>query len=99
MIVGSKQQHGYMNKSSSVIPRFDLETEDTGPVSETKYLGLIDDNLKWNSQIKSIQIKILRALGLLKYARQYVSLATLKNIYRGIVEPNFHYCCPAWGSC
>ena len=24
---------------------------------------------------------------------------TLKNIYKGIVEPNFNYCCSVWGSC
>ena len=24
---------------------------------------------------------------------------TLMQMYRGIVEPHFHYCCSVWGSC
>ena len=35
----------------------------------------------------------------LKYAKKYVPLATLKDIYKDIVEPNFNYCCSVWGSC
>ena len=35
----------------------------------------------------------------MKYAKKYVPTATLKDIYKGIVEPNFNYCCSAWGSC
>ena len=46
-----------------------------------------------------MQAKISRALGFLKYAKKYVPLATLKDIYKGIGEPNFNYCCSFWGSC
>ena len=60
---------------------------------------MIDDNLRWYSQIKNMQTKISRALGLMKYAKQYVLLATLNNMCEGIVEPNFNYCCSVWGSC
>ena len=89
-----------MTKSSSVIPRFDIETEDTDLVNQTIYLGFItDDNLKWYSQIKNMQNKILRALGLLKYAKQYATPATLKDVYRGIVEHIFNYSCSVCGSC
>ena len=35
----------------------------------------------------------------MKYGKKYVPLATLKDMYNGIVEPNFNYCCFAWGSC
>ena len=68
--------------------------DDIGFVNETKYLGIIiDDNLKWDSQIKNIQGKVLRALGLLKYAKRYVPLDTLNSMYKGIVEPHVNYCC------
>ena len=67
MIIGSKQKLSHMKQSYSSIPRFCLETEDIDLVNQTRYLGLIiDDNLKWDSQIKSIQIKMSRALGFLK---------------------------------
>ena len=60
MIIGSKQKLYHMKKSSSLIPRFNIETEDIDLVKQTKYLGLmIDDNqIKWESQIKNIQTKI-----------------------------------------
>jgi len=35
----------------------------------------------------------------LKYAKKYVPLATLNDMYKGTVEPNFNYCCSVWGSC
>ena len=60
---------------------------------------MIDDNLKWDNQIKNIQGKVSRALGLLKYAKRSVLFGTLNSMYKGIVEPYFNYCCSVWGSC
>ena len=69
-------------------------------VHETKYLGvMIDENLKWGSQAKFLQTKISRALGLLKYAKQFVQEETLRNMYLSIVEPHLSYCCSVWGCC
>ena len=100
MVIGSKQKLSHMKHSYSVIPRFHLGTENIDLVNQTRYLGLIiDETLKWGSQIKNIETKISRALGILKYAKKYVPLATLKEIYKGKVEPNFNYCCSVWGSC
>ena len=77
-----------MKQSYSTISRSYLETEDIDLVNQTRYLGvIIHDNLKWDSQIKSIQIKMSRPLGFLKYAKKYVPLATLKDMYKGKVEP------------
>ena len=100
MIIGSNQKLSHYKQSYSAIQRFYLETEDIDLINQTRYLGLIiDDNLKLDSQIKSIQIKISRALGFLKYAKKYAPFATLKDMYKGIVESNFNYCCSVWGSC
>ena len=82
MVIGSKQKPSQMKQSYSAITRFCLKTEDINLVNQTRYLGLkMDDNVKWDSQIKSIQIKISRALGFLKYAKQHVPLATFKDMY------------------
>ena len=104
MILGSKQKLSHMTQSYSAIPRFCLETEDLDFVNETRYLGLItDDILKWDNQIKSIQIKVSQGLAFLKYTKKYVPLSTLKDLYKDIVEPNFNedqkHCCSVWGSC
>ena len=67
---------------------------------ETKFLGLmIDDNLKWESNVVCTQKKISRAIGLLKYAKHYVQEDTLRNMYLSIVQPHFSYCCSVWGCC
>ena len=67
IIIGSKQKLSHMKQSYSAIPRFYLETEDIDLLIQTRYLRLIiDDNLKWDGQTKSIQIKISRALSFLK---------------------------------
>ena len=100
MVIGSKRKISHIKNLSSVNPAFNVANDDIGLVNETKYLGiLIDDNLKWDSQIKNIQGKVSRALGLLKYAKRYVPLGMLNSMYKGIVEPHFNHCCSVWGSC
>ena len=47
------------------IPHFPVSGNDINLVKETKYLGLmIDDNLKWESNVINTQKKISRAIGL-----------------------------------
>ena len=60
---------------------------------------MIDNCLTWESQICAVQKKISRAIGPLKYARNFVQTDTLINLYRSIMEPHFSYCCSVWGSC
>ena len=68
----------------------------------TKLLGImIDDNLKWDSQIKNIQTKkISLAFGLLKYAiyieilkyaKLYIQTSTLNYMDESIVAPYLNY--------
>ena len=60
---------------------------------------MIDDNLKWESNVKCTQRKISGAIGLLKYAKHYLQEDTLRNLYLSIVQPHFSYCCSVWGCC
>ena len=88
--------------SSPILFSFYIQVNgnDIDLVKETKYLGLmIDDNLKWESNVKCTQKKISRAIGLLKYAKHYVQEDTLRNMYLSIVQPHFSYCCSVWGCC
>ena len=100
VIIGSAQKLGLMNKTSEITPCFQVNGNDIELVHETKYLGvMIDENLKWGSQAKFLQTKISRAIGLLKYAKQFVQEDTLRNMYLSIVEPHLSYCCSVWGCC
>ena len=79
------------------IPQFQVNGNDIDLVKETKYLGLmIDDNPKWESNVKCTQKKISRAIGFLRYAKHYVPEDTLRNMYLSIVQPHFSYCCSVW---
>ena len=42
---------------------------------------------------------ISRAMGMLKYAKKYLPLDTVKNMYTSIVEPHFRNCYSVWGCC
>ena len=36
---------------------------------------------------------------MLKYAKKYLPLDTVKNMHTSIVEPHFRNCCSVWGCC
>ena len=99
MILGSQPKIKKIKNNLSSLPSFKVGGEEINLVNETKYLGVMIDNcLTWESHINAVQ-KISRAIGLLKYARNFVQTDTLINLYRSITEPHFRYCCSVWGSC
>ena len=65
-----------------------------------KYLGVqIDSVLKWREHITSGVGKISRAIGMMKYAKKYLPLEIVKNMYTSIIEPHFRNCCSVQGCC
>ena len=76
------------------------ETKLTDVVDDAKYLGVqLDKHLVWDGHTKALRSKISRSLGFLKYAKKLLPKYTLSQMYRGIVEPHFRYCCSVWGGC
>ena len=59
----------------------------------------IDCSLYWKEEIKAVSAKVSRAIGFLKHAKKFLPRVTLENLYMGIVEPHFQYCCSVWGCC
>ena len=53
----------------------------------------------WDKHPKALRSKISRSLGFLKYAKKSLPKHTLSQMYRGIVELHFRYCCSVWGNC
>ena len=82
-----------------MLPVFHVGGTDIDLVNKVKYLGLyIGNSLTWKCQIENIKGNVSRAIGLLKYCKNFVSMETLKDIYRSIVEPHLKYCCSVRGS-
>ena len=99
MIVGSMQNVNKMVVQPTLLPVFHEGGTDIDLVNKVKYLGLhIDNSLTWKCQIENLKGKVSRAIGLLKYCKNFVSMESLKDIYRSIVEPHLNYCCSVWGS-
>ena len=63
----------------------------------------IDNKLDWKEHIKTVSLKVSRAIGFLKHAKSFLPEKTLRTMYTGIVEPHFRYCyryCNSvWGCC
>ena len=98
MVVGSMQNVNKMAVQPTLSPVFHVGGTDIDLVNKVKYLGLhIDNSLTWKCQIENIKGKVSRAIGLLKYCKNFVSMETLNDIYRSIVEPHLNYCCSVWG--
>ena len=99
MILGSSinlKKHNIDNGDSEI--NLHLNEDNLVRIRSNKYLGVqIDSELKWREHITFAIGKISRAMGMLKYAKNYLPLETVTNIYTNIVEPHFRNCCSVWG--
>ena len=56
-----------------------------------KYLGLIlDCNLSWKDQIRFVESKVKRSIGILSRLRYFISLNTLRNLFMHLFIPFLH---------
>ena len=69
-------------------------------VQGTKHLGVyIDNTLELKNDIQEITKKISRSLGQLKYAKRFLPLESLHDIYTSIIDAHSQYCSAIWGVC
>ena len=101
MILGSSsnlKKHHLDNGDPEI--NLHINEDNLDMIGSNKYLGVqIDSELKWREHITFAIGKISRAMGMLKYAKKYLPLEIVKNMYTSIVEPHFRNCCSVWGCC
>ena len=101
MILGSSsnlKKHHMDNGDPKI--NLHINEENLDMIGSNEYLGVqIDSELKWREHITFAIGKISRAIGMLKYAKKYLPLDIVKNMYTSIVEPHFRNCCSVWGCC
>ena len=69
-------------------------------VKHTKYLGIeFNQFLSWDDHISAVTKKISKGIGMLRYAKRYLTLTTIQSMYRTLIEPYFRSCCSVWGVC
>ena len=67
-------------------------------VYSAKYLGIIIDvKFHWIEHITYNKNKISKAIGIMYKARQYLTKASLVNLYYSYVYPYLTYCIEVWG--
>ena len=99
MLITTRQKRNVL-KSINQNLELNIRDNELDVVQKTKYLGVqIDFSLDWKEQIKAVSAKVSRAIGFLKHAKKFLPRVTLENLYTGIVEPHFRYCCSVWGCC
>ena len=97
MLISTKQNHAILRNQNL---KLSLKVRDHDVIDITKYLGLqIDNCLDWKFNVNVIFFKVSKAVGFLKHRKSILPLETLNNLYAGIVEPHFCYCCSVWGCC
>ena len=97
MLITTKQKRNIL-KSIDQNLELSIRGKELDIAQKTKYLGVqIDCSLDWKEQMKAISAKVSRAIGSLKHAKKFLPRETLENLYTGIVEPHFRYCCSVWG--
>ena len=58
--------------------------------SQIKYLGVyIDEHLQWDAQLKHVNNKITKNMGILYKLRYFVSINTLKQLYYTLIYPYY----------
>ena len=68
-------------------------------VSSSKYLGLIlDQNLTFAEQIKMIETKASRAIGIISKIKPFLPAKTLISLYYSILHPHLLYGIVIWAS-
>ena len=100
MVIGSRPNLKKISEKTVSSPEFVIDDSTIELVDSIKYLGVqVDKYLVWDEQIKSVQTKVSRSLGFLKYAKKFLPKTVLCKLYRGIVEPHCRYCCSVRVNC
>ena len=100
LITGSGQKLKNIQQTTAVKPSLVIGKEKMSMIKETKYFGVyVDQHLSWDVQIANIVKKISKALGMLRYSKQYLPIKSVQTMYKSLIEQYFQYCCPVWGAC
>ena len=81
MLISTKQRYKILKDSNKAL-QLNINGDELALVQSSRYLGVyIDSCLDWKEHIKSVSNKVSRALGILKYAKSFLPLESLKVLY------------------
>ena len=87
LIIGSRPNIQKIEKQTEAKPSFEIGDQKINMITDTEYLGVqIDDKLQWDRHIEHVKAKALRALGLIKHAKKFLSSGDLQKMYRALLS-------------
>ena len=99
MLISTKQRHKILKDRNESL-KLNIDGDELVLVQSTRHLEVyINSCLDWKEHVISASNKVARALGILKYAKSFLPLESLKTLYLGIVESHFRYSCSVWSGC
>ena len=57
----------------------------------------MDRQLSWDKQLSAVIKTFSRGIGMLRFSKKYLPIATVQNVHWSLVEPYIRYGCPVWG--
>ena len=82
LIIGSGQKLKNIQQNTAVKPSLVIGRETVSMIKDTKYLGVyVDQHLSWDVQISNMVKKISKALGMLRYFKQYLPIKSVQTMY------------------
>ena len=83
----------------SHLPTLKIINHDIERFNTMKFLGvLLDDNLSWKEQIKYLENKITKNIGLIYRAKPFLDKESLLALYYSYIHSYLNYANLAWGS-
>ena len=81
MVISTKQKLAVLKSQTDQL-NLHIHDKDHDGVQSIKYLGVhIDNTLDWKKHTQEVSKKTSRSLGLITYAKRFLPLASLKNLY------------------
>ena len=59
---------------------------------------ILDEKLKWNTQIKQIESKVSKGIGMMYQSKGRLDQRSLLTLYNSIIFPYLYYCVEVWGN-
>ncbi len=85
------------NKRNKIVYAYSLAETQLEWVNSYRYLGvIINNNLKWGDQSRSVAVKANRVLNLLRRSMYGCTKEAKNKVYKALVRPHLEYCCPVW---
>ena len=89
----------HSDKKTVRYPKLHINANEIERTDHFNFLGLqLNHNLKWNTHINYVSLKISKVTGLLYKLKSVYPITILNSIYNTLVLPHINYCILSWGS-